>query len=187
MPRKKGERVKGSWRDKGKGECFTRTNKSGAPYVVCNDPPRGSKGQAGVYKTKKMKKQKADVGQQVKERGAVKKIQAVQRGRQVRGKEVDFGDIELKRGKKINPKTTAKGDLYLEVVKPFGKTTIAKKKGLYKVKNIPAKEGTGSVNTEKFNLYKKGSSGEETQFNPYSSVGERALKDGSVRLVRKKI
>lgn len=37
---------KGSWRDKGKGDCFTRTNKSGASYVVCE----GSKGQKGVYK-----------------------------------------------------------------------------------------------------------------------------------------
>ena len=51
MPPKKRnrERVKGSWRDKGKGECFTRTNKNGGKYVVCNDPPRGSKGQAEVY------------------------------------------------------------------------------------------------------------------------------------------
>jgi len=30
-------------------ECFTRSNKSGATYVVCNDPPNGSKGQVGVY------------------------------------------------------------------------------------------------------------------------------------------
>ena len=37
---------KGSWRDKGNGDCFTRTNKSGASYVVCE----GSKGQKGVYK-----------------------------------------------------------------------------------------------------------------------------------------
>ena len=43
---------KGSWRDKGKGKCFTRVNKAGAKYVVCNDPPRGSKGQAGVYQPK---------------------------------------------------------------------------------------------------------------------------------------
>lgn len=30
-------------------KCFTRTNKSGGQYVVCNDPPKGSRGQAGVY------------------------------------------------------------------------------------------------------------------------------------------
>lgn len=42
-------RVQGSWRDQGKGECFTRTNASGGRYVVCNDPPRGSRGQKGVY------------------------------------------------------------------------------------------------------------------------------------------
>ena len=32
--------------------CYTRTNKVGAPYVVCDDPPKGSRGQAGVYKAK---------------------------------------------------------------------------------------------------------------------------------------
>jgi hypothetical protein len=41
-------RVSGSWRDQGKGECFTRTNAQGGKYVVCNDPPRGSRGQKGV-------------------------------------------------------------------------------------------------------------------------------------------
>ena len=30
-------------------KCYTRTNKSGAAYVVCDDPPKGSRGQAGVY------------------------------------------------------------------------------------------------------------------------------------------
>ena len=30
-------------------KCYTRTNKAGVPYTVCNDPPRGSRGQAGVY------------------------------------------------------------------------------------------------------------------------------------------
>ena len=43
---------KGSWRDKGKGKCYTRVNKAGGKYVVCNDPPRGSRGQAGVYEKK---------------------------------------------------------------------------------------------------------------------------------------
>tara|TARA_R110002051_G_scaffold314574_1_gene391784 strand:- start:10 stop:450 length:441 start_codon:yes stop_codon:yes gene_type:complete len=73
MGRKKGERKPGSWRDKGQGECFTRSNKSGATYVVCDDPPRGSKGQKGVYKTKTQKKQKEDVGTQVK----LKKVEKI--------------------------------------------------------------------------------------------------------------
>ena len=30
-------------------KCYTRRNKVGATYVVCNDPPKGSRGQAGVY------------------------------------------------------------------------------------------------------------------------------------------
>lgn len=30
-------------------KCYTRRNKNGGAYVVCNDPPKGSKGQAGVY------------------------------------------------------------------------------------------------------------------------------------------
>ena len=33
-------------------KCYTRSNKAGVPYVVCNDPPVGSRGQAGVYKAK---------------------------------------------------------------------------------------------------------------------------------------
>jgi hypothetical protein len=33
-------------------KCYTRRNSAGAPYVVCNDPPKGSRGQAGVYKAK---------------------------------------------------------------------------------------------------------------------------------------
>ena len=33
-------------------KCYTRSNKSGATYVVCDDAPNGSKGQAGVYKAK---------------------------------------------------------------------------------------------------------------------------------------
>lgn len=30
-------------------KCWNRVNKAGATYVVCNDPPRGSRGQSGVY------------------------------------------------------------------------------------------------------------------------------------------
>lgn len=33
-------------------KCYTRRNSAGAPYVVCNDPPKGSRGQVGVYKAK---------------------------------------------------------------------------------------------------------------------------------------
>ena len=68
MPPKKRDRprVKGSWRDKGKGECFTRTNKSGGTYKVCNDPPRGSSGQKGVYKAKPKKPKKLTEAQKKK-------------------------------------------------------------------------------------------------------------------------
>lgn len=38
-------RVQGSWRDQGKGECWTKTGKGGGAFVVCE----GSKGQKGVY------------------------------------------------------------------------------------------------------------------------------------------
>ena len=43
-PRRR-ERVKNSWRDQGKGECWTKTGKGGGAFVVCE----GSKGQKGVY------------------------------------------------------------------------------------------------------------------------------------------
>ena len=33
-------------------KCYTRRNKNGGAYVVCNDPPKGSRGQAGVYQAK---------------------------------------------------------------------------------------------------------------------------------------
>jgi len=59
---------KGSWRDKGKGDCFTRTNKSGASYVVCE----GSKGQKGVYK--KGAKPKPKTKSPVKEKKKTKLI-----------------------------------------------------------------------------------------------------------------
>lgn len=45
---------KGSWRDKKKGECWARTGKGGATYVVCE----GSIGQKGVYKSKRKKAKK---------------------------------------------------------------------------------------------------------------------------------
>ena len=42
-PRRR-ERVKDSWRDQGKGECWTKTGKGGGKFTVCE----GSKGQKGV-------------------------------------------------------------------------------------------------------------------------------------------
>ena len=183
MPPKKRDRprVKGSWRDKNKGDCFT--TKSG--QVVCE-------GSAGMnYKSQAKKRQTKKIGdavkKEVKKKEAVKKIQGAVRGKLSRGKEVDFDDLTIRSGGKTTPNTTARGDLYLEVVKPFGNTTIAKKKGLYKIKDIPSKKGTGSQNTQKFNVYKKGKSGEEVQFNPYTAKGNKAIEDGSVRFVRKKI
>tara|TARA_R110001599_G_scaffold21999_2_gene81754 strand:- start:871 stop:1458 length:588 start_codon:yes stop_codon:yes gene_type:complete len=48
MP-KKGKSDKGK-----KKECYTRSGGKGT-YVVCNDPPKGSKGQQGVYQRKRPK------------------------------------------------------------------------------------------------------------------------------------
>tara|TARA_R100000655_G_scaffold68757_1_gene106989 strand:+ start:338 stop:910 length:573 start_codon:yes stop_codon:yes gene_type:complete len=190
MPRKKGDRVKGSWRDQGKGECFTRTGKGGGKYVVCNDPPRGSRGQAGVYKSKNVRIGKAQTGFELKEKverdKAIKKIQAGARGKQVRGKEVELSSLTRK-GKKTAPSKSTFGDLFLEVKEDFGVDSRVNKKGLYKVKAIPSKEGTGSSNTQKVNVWMKGNSGEEAQFNPYTKKGQEALKEGKVRLIRKKI
>tara|TARA_R110000803_G_scaffold35633_1_gene76911 strand:- start:1275 stop:2066 length:792 start_codon:yes stop_codon:yes gene_type:complete len=53
-------------------KCYTRSNKSGATYVVCDDAPNGSKGQAGVYKAKnptgkqdgRTKKKEAEIDKQ---------------------------------------------------------------------------------------------------------------------------
>ena len=174
-------RVKGSWRDKNKGDCFT--TKGGV--VVCE----GSKGMN--YKNKKKKAQTKNIGdavkKEVRKKEAVKKIQGAVRGKLSRGKEVEFDDLTIRSGGKTAPNKTAGGELYLEVVKPFGNTTLAKKKGIYKIKDIPSKKGTGSMNTQKFNVYKKGKQGEEVQFNPYTAKGNKAIEDGSVRFVRKKI
>ena len=193
MPPKKRDRprVKGSWRDQGKGECFTRTNKSGGTYKVCNDPPRGSRGQKGVYKSRADIRKKVDIGDEVKEKvkrdKAIKKIQAGARGKQVRGKEVELSSL-TQNSKKTFPKETASGSLFLEVIKPTAGTKVMGKKGLYKIKDLPAKEGTAkSANTEKLNVYMKGNGGEQGQFNPYTAQGEQALRDGDVRIIRKKI
>jgi hypothetical protein len=183
MPPKKRDRprVKGSWRDKNKGDCFT--TKGG--QVVCE----GSKGMN--YQSQDKRRRRKNLGnkvvKEVKKKEAVKKIQGAVRGKLSRGKEVEFDDLTIRSGSKTAPNKTGGGELYLEVVKPFGNTTIAKKKGLYKIKDIPSKKGTGSQNTQKFNVYKKGKDGEEVQFNPYTAKGNKAIEDGSVRFVRKKI
>ena len=49
-------RVRGSWRDQGKGDCFTRTNASGGRYVVCE----GSRGQSGVYQPRGSREDRGD-------------------------------------------------------------------------------------------------------------------------------
>ena len=54
-------RVKGSWRDKKKGDCWARTGKGGGTYVVCE----GSKGQAGVYKKGKKGKKGGSKGEYI--------------------------------------------------------------------------------------------------------------------------
>ena len=190
-PKRDRPRVKGSWRDKGKGECFTRTNKSGGSYVVCNDPPRGSSGQRGVYKSGADKRKKENIGDEVKEKvkrdKAIKKIQAGARGKQVRGKEVKLSTLTRDKNKTA-PTETASGSLFLEVKKAIDGTKVGGKKGLYKIKEIPAKEGTAKgSNTEKLNVFMTGNSGEQGQFNPYTIKGMKALKDGDVRIVRKKI
>ena len=45
------KRVKGSWRDSDKGDCWTKFNAGGGAYVVCKD----SAGQQDTYKKKKLK------------------------------------------------------------------------------------------------------------------------------------
>lgn len=181
MPPKKRDRPRkeGSWRDKGKGECFTRTNKGGGTYVVCNDPPRGSKGQKGVYKGKEGGK---------KQQKEATKIQKVVRGNIARKgakKEVKFEDFKLYKGDKrdLTP-ALKKGKFELTLrsagdVKGVGETV--KKKGEWVVKNIPSQDGYGSTNTRKFNLFKSGDSGTEFQFNPYTPAGKKAIEEGKIK------
>jgi hypothetical protein len=79
-------RVSGSWRDQGKGECFTRTNAQGGNYVVCNDPPRGSRGQIGVDRSR------SDRGDaDIKGRD---KTAAIDKARPVMKKYKDDGELE---------------------------------------------------------------------------------------------
>ena len=177
MPPKKRDRprVKGSWRDKGKGDCFTRTNKGGGTYVVCE----GSKGQKGVYKGKEGGR---------KQQKEATKIQKVFRGRIARKgakKEVKFKDFKLYKGDKRDLTLgLIKGKYELTLrseggVKGVGATV--KNKGEWIVKNMPSQDGYGSSNTRKFNLYKSGDKGEEFQFNPYTDAGKRAIEEGKIR------
>ena len=183
MPPKKRDRprVKGSWRDQGKGECFTRTNASGGKYVVCNDPPRGSRGQKGVYKG-------TEGGR--KQTKAVKKIQAVVRGniaRKGKRKQVFFKDFKLFKGDKRDLSDALKKGKFELVLRSEGNITgvgaTLKKKGDYFVKNLPSQEGFGSSNTQKFNLYKEGEEvgGKEFQFNPYGEAGKKAMEEGKIK------
>ena len=106
---------------------------------------------------------------------------------------IEFAQLRQiqQKGKKIKlPKE--QGELFLEVREPFDRGTyIGKEVGLYKVKNIPSLEGTGSGNTQKFNLTytHKGKAG-ENQINPYKivkgqNVFQEALADGKIRFVLK--
>lgn len=53
--------------NKPRKECYTRSGGAKGKYVVCNDPPKGSKGQAGVYK-RKTSKADADKARKKKEK-----------------------------------------------------------------------------------------------------------------------
>ena len=98
---------KGSWRDKGKGDCFTRTNKSGASYVVCE----GSKGQKGVYKKgakpkpkTKAVKAKSKIIKKPKTAESKKKIEEILRKK----KEKEKKKKEIKADKEENKETKRK-------------------------------------------------------------------------------
>lgn len=56
-------------------ECWTKSTGGGKPYVVCNDPPRGSKGQKGVYQaeTPTGKQDGRYARQQAEEKKAIEK------------------------------------------------------------------------------------------------------------------
>ena len=102
---------------------------------------------------------------------------------------------EIKKGQKVAKKLggmTDQGQLYLEVREPFDTANyIGSNVGLYKVNKIPSKEGTGSMNTAKFNFtYKHRGFVDEDQINPYKksrttgkNIFEEALADGKIRFV----
>ena len=99
---------KGSWRDKGKGDCFTRTNKSGASYVVCE----GSKGQKGVYKkgakpkpkTKSPVKKKTKLIKKPKTAESKKKIEEVVRKKKEKKKKKKESKADKEERKEIRKK-----------------------------------------------------------------------------------
>ena len=79
------ERVRGSWRDQGRGNCYTRTNKNGGKYVVCEE---GSRGQKGVYQ-KVDRKFRGDPDQKGRD-----KSKAIKTNRPVLKKYDDEGRLE---------------------------------------------------------------------------------------------
>lgn len=79
------QRVKGSWRDQGRGNCYTRTNKNGGAYVVCEE---GSRGQKGVYQ-KVDRKDRGDPDQKGRDKSA-----AIKKNRAVLKKYDDEGRLE---------------------------------------------------------------------------------------------
>ena len=112
------KRVEGSWRDQGKGECFTRTNKNGGKYTVCNDPPRGSKGQQGVDRSRK------DRGDEdIKGRD---KSAAIDKARPVMKKYKEGGEVEGQ-GKYFTPLKKEGGNVIL--IKWRGKSDPIEKLG----------------------------------------------------------
>ena len=150
MGRKKGERKAGSWRDKGQGECFTRTNKSGGSYVVCDDPPRGSKGQKGVYKTKTQKKQKEDVGTQVK----LKKVDKI--NKEIDKLEQKNEEINKERGKQLRLLKAEKDKLKKKDKDKLSneeKHKLARK--VFNVKSVVAKKDRMTDNKDKISKLKE--------------------------------
>ena len=112
------KRVEGSWRDQGKGECFTRTNKNGGKYTVCNDPPRGSRGQQGVDRSRK------DRGDEdIKGRD---KSAAIDKARPVMKKYKEGGEVEGQ-GKYFTPLKKEGGNVIL--IKWRGKSDPIEKLG----------------------------------------------------------
>ena len=113
------KRVEGSWRDQGKGECFTRTNAQGGQYVVCNDPPRGSRGQRGVDRSRK------DRGDEdIKGRD---KSAAIDKARPVMKKYKEGGEVESQ-AKYFTPLKKEGGNVIL--IKWRGKSDPIEKLGL---------------------------------------------------------
>ena len=124
------KRVEGSWRDQGKGECFTRTNKNGGKYTVCNDPPRGSRGQQGVDRRRK------DRGDEdIKGRD---KSAAIDKARPVMKKYKEGGELEGQ-GKYFTPLKKEGGNVIL--IKWRGKSDPIDKLGFEGYTGADIKKG----------------------------------------------